>query len=815
MDSKILNVVKFTVRDRVGNHTTDWEVAAVFYEDGRMRIVSVPDAIKKAKRAGVKITTTTPEMLSKNLENYRKVFEYDAGQKRKKEKTSSSTTSSSEEDEKDKKFTIKSIFNRKKKKKKKEKGIFGKTVGLVVGIFGGITMGAYGKIEQLADWLTVHVVRKFDKKKDKKSIKDKVASTAKSAKESTKEYIKQNVADRKNNKKRKKSKIRRGFAKRVAAAVTAFTLALGLGSCANPDASKNAQPEQVQLTQDELQELTDQELLNMINSGEFSLEQVKEMLVSGQIKNDLLDNLTYDQLLQVTNNEIQQSEMTKVGKYLDYFNGTFANKYLESNHATVRAALTWEEVNAINLAYNDFSKEEIRAMFNGEELSSADFTSSYKEATLQLMGAFVLETRDAPVKLDSLLNTEEGRKFYQKYNELFLRCKETTGQEQLNAVQAFYQELYKDFPISSEVREVGISHSQSRDDIESYKLSVTPMVAAAEMMFQNLEVDYTLSNKGVTYFNDLGLCEFAQGEFERAEQITLLADDDKSIPTYKQFMDAKVKELTDDNIYFVSDEKRDISQYDLFQKWVNGHFNLDKNGNFVTSGSISEIVTEVVDTYSTSSTTYRTETTKTEISDRNKAVAMAGEDAVKQAEDAVNKQFEAENAANKAKGEEEAAKNQQHMQEEADKNAEEIRDEIAKDDQDLQDKIEDANDTINQGGTVNEGDLGHGGDFDDEHSNSQGDLNDSVGNVTTDGNGAGEDLPDQNETGAEFDKNQPDYSNQPDGTFTAGEADGQTFIEYEEPTAETYTTNEEIADAIVENMALNPTAEEEVFVYTK
>ena len=64
MDSKILNVVKFTVRDRVGNHTTDWEVAAVFYEDGRMRIVSVPDAIKKAKRAGVKITTTTPDMLS-------------------------------------------------------------------------------------------------------------------------------------------------------------------------------------------------------------------------------------------------------------------------------------------------------------------------------------------------------------------------------------------------------------------------------------------------------------------------------------------------------------------------------------------------------------------------------------------------------------------------------------------------------------------------------------------------------------------------------------------------------------------------------
>lgn len=831
MDAKILNIVKFTVTDRVGLHATNWDLAAVFYEDGRMEIVSVMDAVKKANQAGVRISNITPEVLTKNLENYRKVFEFDFSNKKAKTKSTDFATSSSSKGVKKKKNTTKksastssnigkvkttkTSSNKKRKTKKKKKGIFGKAIGTVVGFFGGIAMGAYGKIEQLADWLTIHVVRKFDKKAKEESFKEKATSTVQAAKDSTKTYVKQSIADRQNKKNSKKAKRRRGLGKRVAAAATAVALALGLGSCTNSDVAKNAQPEQVQLTQDELQDLTDEELLSMINSGELSLEQVKEMLASGEITNDLLDNLTYDQLLQVTHSEIQQSEMMKVGKYLDYFNDTFANKYLETNHPGIRAALTWEEVNAINLAYNDFSKEEIRAIFNGQELSSADFTNSYKEATLQLMGAFVLETRDTPVNLDSLLNTEEGRKFYQKYNELFLKCKETNGQEQLDAVQAFYQELYKDFPISSEVREVGISHSESRDDIESYKLAITPMVAAAEMMFQNLEVDYTLSNKGVTYFNDLGLCEFAQGEFERAEQITLLADDDKSIPTYKQFMDAKVKELTADNIYFVSDEKRDISQYDLFQKWVNGHFNLDENGHFVVGNSISDTVTtEVVGTYSTSNTTYRTESTTTETSDRNKAVAMAGEDAVRRAEAEVNAQFAAENAANKENGEAAAEKNQQQMQEEADKDAEEIRDEIAKDDQDLQDKIEDANDTINQGGTVNEGDLSHGVDFDDEHSNNQGDLNSSVGNITTDGSGAGGDMPDPNDSGAKFDQNQPDYSNQPEGTFTAGEVDGQTFIEYEEPTVES-ATNEEIADAIVEDMALNPTAEEEAFVYTK
>lgn len=858
MNSKILNIVKFTVTDQVGNHTMNWNQAAIFYRDGSVKLVPVSDAVKEANRDNIRISEVTTEQLTKNYENYCKIPNFDFGGQ-----TAQTTSSDSQEEGKStgkaqniedaktktrekqsakdtdspkaKTSTSSVKKNVKTKKNNKKQGFFRSAAAGVTGFFGGIAMGAWHKLCDACDWVTVHVLNRFN---DRKAEKKKEKKEKKSLRKSAKDYVVQSVSDRKNRKTRNKKKGKRGFIKKLAAAATAVALAFGLGSCANPDVAKNAQPEQTELTQDELANLTDEELLQMINSGELSLEQVKEMLASGEIKNDILDNLSYEQLLQVTNSEIQQQEMTKVGKYLDYFNGTFADKYVEANHPGVRAVLTWEEVNAINLAYNDFSKEEIRAIFNGEEVSSADFTNSYKEATLQLTGAFVLETRDMPVNLDSLLNTEDGKAFYQKYNELFLRCKETTGQEQLNAVNAFYQELYKDFPISDEVREVGISHSETRDDIESYKLSVTPMVAAAEIMFQNLEIDHTLSDKAVAYFNDLGLCEFAQGKYERAEQIMLCAEDDKSLPTYQQFMNTKVKELTDKNIYFVSDEKRDISQYDLFQKWVNGHFNLDANGSFVIGDGISQsITTKVVDTYTTTDTTYHTETTKTETSDRNQAVNMAGEEAVSRAEAEVDKQFAAENEAAKAEGEAQAAQNQQQMQEEADKEAEEIREEIAQDDQDFQDKIEDANSQIeennkNQNASndkpVNEGDLGHGTDFDNEHSNEQGNLDSSVGNITTDGTGANPEFPDPNVSGDAFDQAQPDYSNQPEGTFTAGEVDGQTFIEYEEPVAETvnysattesYTestvTNEQIADAIVEDMALNPTGEEEVFVYTK
>lgn len=856
MNSRILNIVKFTVTDQVGDHKTNWNQAAIFYRDGSVKLVPVSEAVKEANRDNIRISEVTTEQLTKNYGNYCKIPNFDFGGQATqtsatgtKKGTKSTKQSQSSQGTKTKTAQTKSAQGTKNSQKaksntnpvkkatstKKKQGFFRRAAAGVTGFVGGMLMGGWHVICKACKWCDTHFLDKLNKIKRKKAEtkKDK-----KSLRKRAKDYVVQSVSDRKNGKARKKKKGKRGFAKRLAAAATAVALAFGLGSCANPDVAKNAQPEQTELTQDELANLTDEELLQMINSGELSLEQVKEMLASGEIKNEILDNLSYEQLLQVTNSEIQQQEMSKIGKYLDYFNGTFADKYVETNHPGVRAVLTWEEVNAINLAYNDFSKEEIRAIFNGEEVSSADFTNSYKEATLQLMGAFVLETRDMPVNLDSLLNTDEGKAFYQKYNELFLKCKETTGQEQLNAVNAFYQELYKDFPISDEVREVGISHSETRDDIESYKLSVTPMVAAAEIMFQNLEIDHTLSDKAVAYFNDLGLCEFAQGKYERAEQIMLCSEDDKSLPTYQQFMNTKVKDLTDKNIYFVSDEKRDISQYDLFQKWVNGHFNLDANGSFVIGDSISQsITTKVVDTYTTTDTTYHTETTRTETSDRNQAVNMAGEEAVSRAEAEVDKQFAAENEAAKAEGEAQAAQNQQQMQEEADKEAEEIREEIAQDDQDFQDKIDDANNQIDENNKdqntgndkpVNEGDLGHGTDFDDQHSNEQGDLDNSVGNITTDGTGANPEFPDPNVSGDAFDQAQPDYSNQPEGTFTAGEVDGQTFIEYEEPVAETvdystttesYTestvTNEQIADAIVEDMALNPTGEEEVFVYTK
>lgn len=527
---------------------------------------------------------------------------------------------------------------------------------------------------------------------------------------------------------------------------------------------------------------------------------------SQQFDEDAIEaqDVAYNKLLNETKNEDLKAIMTKQGQNLDMYNRDFAALHLETGK-DVKAALSWDEVIALNLAYNDYTPEQIRLMFNGSEVNSLGLSHAYKNAQLQLMGAYVISDRENPVNMAGFINDEEGKAFVEKYEDLFYKCKEVTGDERVTAVNTFYKELFKDFPISDEIREVGLSHADGRKMVKNYMAAVAPMVAASEIMWQNLKIDHTLSDKATAYFNDIGLCNIAEDAFERAERITEVAELNKDVPTYEQFMNAKIAELMIEGNYVTDDAHRDLSQLDEFQKWVNGHFKFDENG--YNTGVIVR-----TETSTRTETTYRTETTTHKTSNRDEAVNMAGEDAVKKAEDKVNQQIDKENADNKAKGEAEAEDKRQDLQDEADKESEKLQDEVEKDDQDLQDKIDDANNNINNGGTVNEDDLGHGTDFDNDHSDENGNLNDNIGDITTDGDGAydhNDPLPDPNETGQSFDQGRQTTSNQtPSEDYT----DGSVYT-YEEPYVA--PTNAQIVDQMIRDMEAQENQAESAKVYTK
>lgn len=541
--------------------------------------------------------------------------------------------------------------------------------------------------------------------------------------------------------------------KRVAALITAVTI-LFVPGCSNVKTEKG--PEATPTTINETQEINTDDLIKEVTS--------------------------FAGMLKLSKSDVQKIFMNNISESLDNFNIKFANAYVEKDK-NIKAALSWDEVISLALVYNDYNKDQLIQIFNGADLNTTKLEDAYKTGVLQLMGAHVIETRENKVDMSSLLESQEAKDFYEKYHELFLKCKEATGQEQINRVNEFYQELYKDFPITEKVREEGIAHSDSRNSIETYKFSIIPMVSAAEMLYQNLAIDKTLQDKAVAYLNDIGVCNRANDVIEKAALVNLSASKNNDYIDYNILKQAKITELIDEDAYVVDDAHRDLSELDSFKNKVNVSFTYT-NGTFTGE-------------YTTTTTKYRTATTSTTTTNRSQAVSSASENKVAAAERQASSRLDAENAQARREAEKAADAEVKRQQEQADAERRQQEEKIAQDEKDLQDKINQANKDINNGQTVNEDDFGdHNVDFDNDHSDNKGNLNDSVKDVTTDGTGdkTNEPLPDPNA----------------DDKGNSNSSSDQPIYEYEEP----YTmTNEEKAAAIVEAMA-NAQTEEQAKVYT-
>ncbi len=497
----------------------------------------------------------------------------------------------------------------------------------------------------------------------------------------------------------------------------------------------------------------------------------------------------FDAIINSSRSVVQKQFMNSVSSTLDSYNEDFARSYLEAG-SDVKAALSWDEVVSLGLVYNDFSKEQLISIFNGAELDQQKLQDAYKTATLQLFGAHVIETREYPVQMDGLIQSEQGKAFYEKYHEMFLACKEATGQDQINKVNAFYQELYKDFPINFEQREVGIAHSDPRDTISAYKFSIIPMVSASEILFQNLDIDNTLADKAIDYLDDLGVCNRANDIIEKATIVNLGANSNNEYANYEELKQAKIEELEAQAAYVRDDAHRDISQYNSFKEKVNVAFDYEKgkfNGTIVYSDN----------------TSYSYQDTKvTRTSDREKAIDAVGIEKVKKAESAADASVKKENETARKEAQAAAEKEREHQQAQADSKKQEYEDKIKQDEKDLQDKIDEANKNQNSGGKVNESDFGdHDVDFDNDYSDKDGNLDDSVKDITTNPSGdkTDEPLPDPNS----------DYESSNAGAGT--NETSQNIYEYEEPY--TQMTKEEIAEAIVEQMA-TPKENTSAKVYT-
>lgn len=136
MDSKILNIVTFTDHEvSVMGERKYVRKAAIFYDDGLVDYVSIVKAFRTACQTKIRISEITLDEFLDNYDNYRQIADFD--------------------------FIEQDVIDVPPIEKK---NFIVRTFGKITGFFKNAANKCYSQLEKLADWLTVHVVSKVDKK---------------------------------------------------------------------------------------------------------------------------------------------------------------------------------------------------------------------------------------------------------------------------------------------------------------------------------------------------------------------------------------------------------------------------------------------------------------------------------------------------------------------------------------------------------------------------------------------------------------------------------------------------------------------------
>lgn len=507
--------------------------------------------------------------------------------------------------------------------------------------------------------------------------------------------------------------------------------------------------------------------------------------IISEIEEDSFNDMDLDDLLMVINNSVQKEAMERRVNVITYLNGDFADYYLESDK-DIRFGLHYSELEALDLAYNNYTKEEILAIYNGSSIDPRELDNAYKTGTLMMMGAYTLSDSNMPVKGYNLIRSESLRVECKRWEDRFYAIKNATGEDKIELLSEFYEDINSLFPISEDVRTEGIAHYDTRASLDYELLAyLTPMIAACEQMYQNLDVDVTLNDQAIDYINDLGACNYLEDKFENYADYANCCnyEIDPTYPTGEYFAKAISNYLAELNILVIDDEHRDISRYDRFQEIVNWHFEMDMYGYYTGKTIISTETYQVKESWSETTTDTKTRTeSKVREEGRNvsrdDAVKAVGEDKVRE----VDEEIERENREAKEQAEREAEERRRRLQEEENRKREELERQAEEENRrNEQEIIDNAPDYVDPG------------------------------TISSDP-GSTSDLPDPNVSGREFDNNEPDYCG-PD-PVTDDQIMNVSAVPQSINTSSAKATL--IAEAIVEEMAnIDATTNEVGYQYTK
>lgn len=346
-----------------------------------------------------------------------------------------------------------------------------------------------------------------------------------------------------------------------------------------------------------------------------------------------------------------------------------------------RLAHSWDENIAAYLAFNQFTDEELFQIFDTYKI---DGKALYEELKLGNMKEMLYYARATePSGRVDLIKSEEGKQFFTKYeNKLLEFNKADTKEAKIVAAKEFYTMVRADFPIQEEDK-VGFIHTDK--GYEDYSYAVTPMISAMEVMTRNVGV--SLNNAEVKYFNELGMCNFAeekletyQTQLESRQNVAIakeelraeyeaVSNSEGSIEVTKTISYEKLREAGIASIehYDLSAEKNDVGT-------IEGYF---EDATMDTAKKQQIINNKNNGTISTSTSNYHKTLTENDLKKESSKVQQQAQ----QQKDEINKQYDKQN---------------QQAKEESDKKKAEIEKEIEEDKKKLEEEIKNDNAWMNE-----------------------------------------------------------------------------------------------------------------------
>lgn len=272
-------------------------------------------------------------------------------------------------------------------------------------------------------------------------------------------------------------------------------------------------------------------------------------------------NCTYQELLQkCKNNTNRKDAMKTIREFVTEYNYE-AYRYKEEK-SDVRAVHTLDEAMAMYLAYNDIDSEKVNEIFKGTNMTFDGLRNSLISA--QYQDALVHNIQDRTFNKADLFTKQADKDLYNKYENLFMSMNCAYDKDKKEFKEKFNDMVRADLS--------GIA-TGDYSNVDCSKVIIKEFMDAMDNV--NIKADNELTAQEKNYINgimanvvDKKLNTIVIRQNARNLEMTMGVNSQvmDQEPYYNDFKDAIIKELTDNNCYYTTDENRDVSYYNVFAR---------------------------------------------------------------------------------------------------------------------------------------------------------------------------------------------------------------------------------------------------------